>query len=55
MRHCATIRLRRYTKQRSRSKVLARVVSVVAPQFSAQCTEAVLDTLSRQDDDVQPP
>jgi SAM domain (Sterile alpha motif) len=46
MRHCATVRLRRYTKQRSRSKVRARVVS-------AQCTEAVLDTLSRQDDDVQ--
>jgi hypothetical protein len=27
LRHCATVRLRRYTKQRSRSKVRARVVS----------------------------
>jgi hypothetical protein len=52
MRRCAAVRLRRYTKQRSRSKVRARVLSVVALQFSAQCTEAVLDTLYGQDDDT---
>jgi hypothetical protein len=29
--------------------------AAVAPQISAQCSEAVLDTLSKQDDDVRQP